>query len=272
MWIDSHCHLNHPKFEGADPQALAREALAAGVSGMVSICCRISDEFPRLLKMAQSIPNVWCTVGTHPHEAGDAAERAITQMELVRLANSDPKVIGIGECGLDYYYDHAPRDVQAAVFRTHIRAAMETGLPLIIHTREAEEDTIRILREEGAGDGKLKAVLHCFTSSRALAEAGLDMGLYISFSGIVTFKNSVDLLEIAKSVPDDRILVETDAPFLAPMPYRGKMNQPAYVAHTGEFLACSRNVSRETFAEQTTRNFFTLFDKAGHLYLRTKKR
>ncbi len=261
MWIDSHCHLNHPKFEGADPQGLAREALESGLEGLVSICCRISDEFPALLKIAQTTQGVWCTIGTHPHEAGDRAEQAVTQAELVALAQSDPRIIGIGECGLDYFYDHAPREQQAQMFRKHIRACIETGLPLIVHTRDAEEDTLRILKEEGAGTKNLKGVLHCFTSSRRLAEEGLALGFYVSFSGIVTFKKSETLQEIAKEIPTDRILVETDAPFLAPLPYRGQVNHPAYVRHTGEFLAALRGVSAQEFASQTTRNFYTLFDR-----------
>lgn len=262
MWIDSHCHLNHARFEGADPAALLHEAQAGGVEGIMTVCCRIHDEFPQILAIAQAHENVWCTIGTHPHDAGNEAEQAVSLEDLVRLARSSPKVIGIGESGLDYYYDLSPRDLQALSFRKHIRACIETGLPLIVHARDADEDIAAILKEEGAG-ASLKGVMHCFSSSRKLAEDALDMGFYISFSGIVTFKNAVELQSIAKDVPDDRILVETDAPFLAPVPYRGQINHPAYVRHTGEFLAKLRGDDPEEFARRTTENFHALFTGAG---------
>ncbi|MCC6597435.1 MAG: TatD family hydrolase [Alphaproteobacteria bacterium] len=261
MWIDSHCHLNHERFEGADPAVLVQEAAAQGISGMVSVCCRIHNEFPEILKIAQAQKNVWCSIGTHPHDAGLETEQAVTLEKLVDLARSHPKIIGIGESGLDYYYDHSPREAQEQSFRKHIRACVETGLPLIVHARDADEDIASILKEEGAGTN-LKGVMHCFSSSRALAEAALDLGFYISFSGIVTFKNAQDLQAIAKDIPEDRILVETDAPFLAPIPHRGQTNHPAYVRHTGEFLAALRGVAPEDFARKTSENFHRLFDRA----------
>ncbi len=261
MWIDSHCHLNHTKFDGADPSALAAEALANNIDGMLSICCRISDEFPTLLNIARTNKGVWCSVGTHPHEAGDDAEQGVSLEKLVSLAKSDPLVIGIGESGLDYYYDNSPRDLQAISFRKHIQACLETDLPLIVHARDADEDIATILKEEG--QGKLRGVMHCFSSGRKLAEEALDIGFYVSFSGIVTFKSATELQAIAKDIPSDRILVETDAPFLAPMPHRGKTNHPAFVKHTGEFLANLRGEDVTQFAKQTSDNFFALFNKAA---------
>lgn len=260
MWIDSHCHLNHPRFAGADPGDLIREARKDGVEEMVTICCRIHDEFPQILAIAEAHENVWCTIGTHPHDAGNEAEQAISLENLVKLARSSSKVIGIGESGLDYYYDFSPRDAQERSFRKHIRACIETGLPLVVHARDADDDIAAILKEEGVGT-KLKGVMHCFSSSRKLAEEALELGFYISFSGIVTFKNAEALQSIAKDVPEDRILVETDAPFLAPAPFRGKLNHPAYVRHTGEFLARIRGVDPADFAELTTANFHNLFGK-----------
>ncbi len=260
MWIDSHCHLNHSRFEGADPMQIADEAVEQGVDHMVTINCLIHDEFPEILEIARKHENVSCTIGTHPHDAGNTDEQAIILERLVELANSDPNIVGIGESGLDYYYDNSPRDAQAESFRKHIRACIETKLPLIVHARDADEDIAAILREEGAG-AKMKGVMHCFSSGRGLAEAALDIGFYLSFSGIVTFKNATELQDIAKEAPSDRILVETDAPFLAPVPHRGKINNPGYVQHTGEFLANLRDVEVAKFAKQTTDNFYALFDK-----------
>ncbi|MCB1782988.1 MAG: TatD family hydrolase [Alphaproteobacteria bacterium] len=263
MWIDSHCHLNHANIrEAGMPADLAARAQEAGVDGMVSVCCRIADEFPDLLQMAGFLDNVWCTVGTHPHEAGKSAEKTVTLEALVNLANSSPKVVGIGESGLDYYYDYAPRLDQGESFRKHIRACIETDLPLVVHSRDAEADTARILREEGAGKG-LRGVMHCFSSGPQLAEDALDLGFYISFSGIVTFNKSDELRAIARTVPLDRVLVETDAPYLAPMPFRGRVNEPAMVAHTGAFLADLYGMELEAFAAQTSRNFFDLFTRAA---------
>lgn len=262
MFVDSHCHLNHERLlhlGGADQ--VVQNARAANVQGMLSICCRISDEFPDIVKMVEPLENVWCSIATHPHEASDPAEKAISYDDLVRLAKSSSKIVAIGESGLDYYYKLAEVDDQQESFRKHIRACIETGLPLIVHARDADDDIIRIIREEGAGTS-LKGVMHCFSSSRKMGEEALECGFYISFSGIVTFKKSVELQEFAKVVPADRILIETDAPYLAPEPFRGKINEPALVVHTAAMLAQLRGASGTDFATQTTQNFFTLFNKA----------
>ena len=261
MWIDSHCHLNHERFEGRQPGDIANEALSGDVDGLVTICCRISEEFDLLQSIASSHDNVWMSVGTHPHDASNDKEKAISLDELVSYAKSDDNIVGIGESGLDYYYDFSTPEDQAISFRKHIRACIETGLPLIVHARDADDDIARILKEEGQGTD-LKGVMHCFSSGRGLAEAALEMGFYLSFSGIVTFKKALELQDIAKDTPSDRILVETDAPFLAPVPHRGKTNHPSYVAHTGEFLAGLRGEEVQEFARQTTENFYSLFDRA----------
>lgn len=262
MWIDSHCHLNHERnAEGDPPAAIAARAKLAGVDGMLSVCCEIEKELPSLLAAVKPLPNVWCSIGTHPHEAGVVAEKAVSLQRLVDLANSDDKIIGIGESGLDYYYDHSPRADQEDSFRKHIRACLATGLPLIVHARDADDDIIRVIREENP-EQKLTGVMHCFSSSPKLAQEALEEGFYISFSGIVTFKKSVELQSIAKTVPLDRILVETDAPFLAPEPHRGKTNEPAFVSHTGRFLANLLSVDEKDFAQHSRDNFFRLFSKA----------
>ncbi len=264
MWIDSHCHLNHANNADSDtPEAIVARAKGQGVDGMVSICCEIATEFSSLLETIKPMQNVWCSVGTHPHDAGLDAEKAVTQADIVRLARSDDKVVGIGESGLDYFYNHSPVKDQQDSFRKHIRACIEADLPLIVHSRDAEDDTIRIIREENTAAGKnVRGVMHCFSSGPKLAEAALEDGFYISFSGIVTFNKSKELQDIAKTIPLDRILVETDAPFLAPMPHRGKTNEPAFVQHTGIFLANLLGITPEDMARQTTDNFFTLFSKA----------
>jgi TatD DNase family protein len=220
----------------------------------VTICTRL-DEFPGVRGIAEAYADIWCSVGAHPHEAADHAE--IATDDLVALA-AHPRVVGIGESGLDFHYDHSPRDVQEGVFRSHIAASRATGLPLIVHAREADAEIAGILREEGASSG----VLHCFSSGRALAEAALDLGFYISISGIVTFRNADDLRAIVRDVPLDRLLVETDAPYLAPVPYRGRRNEPAYVAATAAAVAALKGVEPEALAAATTDNFFRLFAKA----------
>ncbi len=263
MWIDSHCHLNHENNADGDPPAdIIARAREAGIDGMVNISTEIKGDFPVVLKTAQDHENVWCTAGTHPHDAGIEAEKNVSLNELIILARSDNKIIGIGESGLDYYYNHSEKDDQINSFRKHIQACLETDLPLVVHSREAEEDTIRIIREEGGGKGALRGVMHCFSSKPKLAEEALEEGFYISFSGIVTFKKSTELQDVARMVPLDKILVETDAPFLAPVPLRGKINEPANVIHTGKFLAELLSVDEKEFAAQTTENFFTLFNKA----------
>lgn len=267
MWIDSHCHLNHTKIgEAGSPSDIIKRANDAGVEGMVTICCRIAEEMDELLTIANTHDNVWCSVGTHPHDAGVEAECKITQNDIVALCQKNDKIIGIGESGLDYFYNHSPRLAQEESFRKHIRAAKDTGLPLIIHTRDAEEDTMRILQDEGACDGKTKVLMHCFSSNKWLAEASIDAGFYLSFSGMMTFKKNTELQDIARSVPLDRILIETDAPYLAPMPHRGKVNEPAFVVHTGQFIADLHNLTEQELAKHSKDNFFTLFDKALKTY------
>lgn len=261
MWIDSHCHLNHPKIEElGTPEQLVKAANNAGVEGMVNICCRVADEFPTILATAHRFHNVWCTIGTHPHDASKPAELAITQDELVRLAKSDPKIIGIGESGLDYFYKLSDPADQHTSFRKHIRACLEADLPLVVHARDADKDIIRVIHEEG--QGHLTGVMHCFTGGPTMAEAALELGFYISFSGIVTFKSATDLQAIARTVPLDRFLIETDAPYLAPTPHRGQTNQPAYVAETGRYLAHLHNVEEKKIADHSKENFFRLFKNA----------
>jgi TatD DNase family protein len=262
MYVDSHCHLNHKRLLNIGPPAdIVARAHAAGVKGMLTICCRISDEFPGVLDIARAHENVWCTIGTHPHDAGDPAEKGISQDDLVRMARSDAKVIGIGESGLDYFYKNSDPEDQQESFRKHIRACIETGLPLIVHSRDADDDTMRIIREEGDGTD-LKGVLHCFSSGRAMGEDALDFGFYISLSGIVTFPKSRDLQDFARDVPLDRILIETDAPYLAPEPFRGKINEPAMIPHTCAVVAGLKQIGVNDMADHSSRNFFTLFNGA----------
>ena len=268
MWIDSHCHLSHERIvEHGSPEDIIRAANAAQVGGMVTISCQITGDFPKQLETARACHNVWCSIGTHPHDAGNKAEKEISLERLIEMAQSDNKIIGVGESGLDYYYDYALRDDQEQSFRKHMQACVETGLPLIVHSRDAEDDTARMMQEESAG-GKLTGVMHCFSSNARLAHAALDLGFYISFSGIVTFKAAEELRHVAKTIPLERILVETDAPFLAPVPYRGKINQPAYVVETGKFIAELRGIEVDEFAEITTRNFFNLFTKASDTWVK----
>jgi len=255
MLIDTHCHLDFPDF-APERDAVVARATAAGIGRMITISTFVS-RYDRYREIAESYDNVWFTIGTHPHQAHEEPEASVEQ--LVKLS-SHPRCVGIGEAGLDYHYDKAPRETAARVFRTHIAAARETGLPLVIHARDADEDVAAILREE-MGKGSFKALLHCFTASRMLAETGLELGLYVSFSGVVTFKNSEELRAIAKDVPMDRILVETDAPFLAPVPYRGKRNEPAYVASTAAVLAEVKGISADDMAAATTQNALRLFSK-----------
>src|SRR5713226_8908231 len=243
MLVDSHCHLDFADFSEERDAVVAR-ARAAGVGTMLTIGTRL-DEFPAVRTIAEAYPDIWCSVGAHPHEAADHA--ATTAAELAALA-AHPRVIGIGETGLDYHYDHSPRDVQAQVFRVHVAAARASGLPLIIHAREADDDIARILREERAEAG----VLHCFSSGRGLAVAALELGFYISISGIVTFRNADDLRAIVRDVPLERLLVETDAPYLAPVPHRGRRNEPAFVAATAAAVAALKGVEPEALAVATT--------------------
>jgi TatD DNase family protein len=255
MLIDSHCHLDFPDFSNELDDVVTR-ARAAGIAHMVTISTRV-HRFAGVLAIAERFADVYCSVGTHPHYAHEELE--ITPADLVPHTRH-PKVVALGEAGLDYHYDNSPRDAQERGFRTHIAAARETGLPLVIHSREADADTARILEEE-TGQGAFPAVLHCFTGGPDLAHRAIALGLFISFTGILTFKNSTALRAIAAELPADRILVETDAPYLAPAPFRGKRNEPAYVVETAKVLAETRGLSLDEIAQQTSENFFRLFRK-----------
>ena len=253
--VDSHCHLDYEGLAERLPEVLAN-AEAAGVGLVVSIGTQVK-KFDRLLRIAEDNPNVFCTVGTHPHHAHE--ELDVTVADFVALAKN-PKVVGIGEAGLDYHYYLSPRTAQEQGFRTHIAAARETGLPLVIHAREADQDVASILEEE-MGKGVFKPLLHCFTSSMELAQRGLALGAYVSFSGILTYKSAENLRAAAAEVPMDRLLVETDSPYLAPVPHRGKSNEPAFVVETLRQLAGVKNVPVDIMAKITSDNFFRLFSK-----------
>ena len=255
--VDSHCHLDFPELSGDVDGVLAR-ALNAGVGHLLTISTKIT-KFDGVLAMAERFDNVSCSVGIHPHEAG--VEPVTDAVKLMGLS-IHPKVVAFGETGLDFYYEHSPRADQERSFRVHIAAAREAGLPIIVHTRDADPEMAAILDDE-MGRGVFNGVIHCFSSGPELAEKALDLGLYISFSGIVTFKKADALRGVAKAVPMDRILVETDSPYLAPVPHRGKTNEPAYVAHTAAVVAELKGMSRDELAAQTTANFFRLFTKAA---------
>jgi len=256
MIVDSHCHLDFPDF-AAEMDAVVERARAAGVGRMVTIGTRVRRS-AQVRAIAERYDDVFCSVGTHPHNAGEEAD--VTLDEL--LAEADhPKVVAIGEAGLDYHYDKAPRDAQHAGFRLHIAAARQTGLPLVIHAREADDDVAAILEDEYA-KGAFTFVLHCFTAGPELARRAVALGGYVSFSGILTFKTGAPLRDIAASLPADRVLVETDAPYLAPNPWRGKRNEPSYVVETARILAETRGVSTDEIAALTTANFFRLFSRA----------
>jgi TatD DNase family protein len=255
MLIDSHCHLDFPDFSG-DLDAIMARATAAGIARVVTISTRVR-RLGELLTIAERFPNVYCSVGTHPHHADE--EDGISPQELAELTKH-PKVVALGEAGLDYFYDNSSPQAQARGFRAHIAAARATGLPLVIHTRDADEDCGRILEEEMA-KGRFRAVLHCYTGGRELAMKAIGLGLSISFTGILTFKKSNALRDLAAELPPDRIMVETDAPYLAPGKFRGKRNEPAYVVEVARVLAEARGVSLEEISRQTTENFFRLFSK-----------
>ena len=256
MLVDSHCHLDFPELEQDRAGVIAR-AKAAGVTSMVTISTRVA-KFATYAAIAESDPDIWCTVGTHP--LGVVEEPDVPLERLLELS-AHPKCVGIGEAGLDYHYDTAARDVAERVFRTHIEAARITKLPLVIHARDCDDDMIRIMSDE-MGKGTFPAVLHCFSSGPRLAEIGVELGLSVSLSGILTFKKSDEIRAIAKRVPLDRLLVETDAPFLAPQKHRGKRNEPSFVIETAKMLADVHGVSDEQMAKITTDNFFSLFSKA----------
>ena len=261
MLIDSHCHLDFPDFAN-ELDAVTARARAAGIDRMVTISTRVRRQ-RALLAITERFPDVYCSIGTHPHYAHEEAD--VSLAELVAATRAE-KVVAIGEAGLDYHYDNSPREAQERGFRTHIGAAREAGLPLVIHSREADDDTARILEEE-MGRGAFPAVLHCFTGGRELARRAIALGHCISFTGILTFKNSEDLRAIAAELPEDRILVETDAPYLSPGKYRGKRNEPAYMVETAKVLAEVRGVSFDTIAKQSTANFYRLFAKVPSLAL-----
>jgi len=257
MLIDSHCHLDFESL-AADIDGVLARAEAAGVTGMVTISTYV-DKFSTYAAIAERYENVWCSVGTHPHHADE--ELHIQTEDLVRIS-AHPRCVAIGEAGLDYFYDNAPREAQATGLRRHIAASRITGLPLVIHSRAADDDMAAILEEE-AGQGAFPFVLHCFTAGQDLARRALALGGYISFSGIITFKNAEEIREVAKFVPADRYLVETDAPYLAPIPHRGQSNEPSFVRHTAEKLAEVRGISLEALGAETTANFARLFAKTG---------
>ena len=256
MFVDSHCHLDYPEFS-EDFQGMLERASLAGISHMMTICTHVGN-FAPVLKISQDHAHIFSTVGTHPHNVEKEPDISVDQ--LVALA-SDENVVGFGETGLDYFYEHSPRELQKRQFRIHIEAARKLDLPVIIHTRDAEEDTLAILEDEMA-KGTFRALIHCFSASKEFAEKVLDLGLYISISGIVTFKKADDLRDAVKDIPLNRLLVETDAPYLAPIPHRGKSNEPAFTALTAQKLAEIKGLSLEEVGRQTTENYFTLFSKA----------
>ncbi len=256
MLIDSHCHLD--MFEGSELEAVLSRATAAGVGEMITIGTRLSQSAD-LIALTRR-PGVWCTVGVHPH---NVAETPVADAAAIAALATDARVVGIGESGLDYFYDKAPHDVQQASFRQHIRAARQAGLPLVIHARNADDDIAAILRQEWAAGGPFQMLLHCFSSGRPLAEAALELGGYISFSGMLTFPRSGELRDIARDVPAGRLLVETDAPLLAPVPYRGKRNEPSYVVETARTLAEVRGLGLDELTALTTRNVRALFTRAA---------
>lgn len=257
MLVDSHCHLDY--YTDAEIDAVVARAEAAGVGLMVTIGTRLSQS-DKIKALAERFPSVWGAVGVHPHNAG---EGAMPEVADIVAAADHPRVVAIGESGLDYFYDKAPRPVQQEGFRRHIRAARATGLPLVIHARDADADIARILQEERDAGGDFTFVLHCFSSGRALAETAVAMGGYVSFSGILTFPKSIELKEIARDLPADRLLVETDSPYLAPVPYRGKRNEPAWTAETAKVLAQLRGIGMEQISALTTANFRRLFSRVA---------
>jgi len=256
MLVDSHCHLDFPDFEHELDDVVAR-AGAAGIDYLLTICTRVT-QFRQVHDVAARYENIWCTVGIHPHNAED---EPVTTAETLMDMAEDPKVVAFGETGLDFFYEHSPRARQEASFRAHIDAARQTGLPVVIHTRDADPEMISILRDEH-GKGAFPGVIHCFSSGPEMARTAIELGLYISISGIITFKTAEELRDTVTDVPMERLLVETDSPYLAPVPKRGKRNEPAFTAHTAEKVAELKAVDLETLAAATTDNFFRLFSKA----------
>ncbi|MSO74884.1 MAG: TatD family deoxyribonuclease [Alphaproteobacteria bacterium] len=257
MLVDSHCHLDFPDFVDDLDGVLAR-ATTAGVGWMQTICTRLRS-FDGVVALAERNERLFCSVGVHPHHVAEETEPVTPEVLLARAKH--PKVIGLGETGLDFYYEQSPRDQQEASFRAHIVAARRSGLPIIVHTRTADTETIRIMREE-AERGRFPGVIHCFTAGRAVAQCALELGLYVSLAGILTFKNAGALRDVVRDLPLDRLLVETDSPYLAPVPHRGKRNEPAFVPEVAAALATLKGISAEQVAQTTTDNFFRLFSKA----------
>jgi TatD DNase family protein len=257
-WVDSHCHLDFPDFAEEGVEAIIDRARLNRVGAMLTISTH-TGRIDRYTALADKFPNVWTTIGVHPLQAHEEGERDITAARLVELANSHPKIVAIGECGLDYHYQSETAEIQKKVFREHLKAAIETGLPVIIHNRDSDDDMIAILSDfEGQG---LRGVMHCFSSTSKLAQYALGIGFSVSFSGILTFPKSNEIHEICKSIPLEKILIETDAPYLAPIPYRGKRNEPAFVSHTGRFLSEIHNKNEQEVMNYTTDNFYKLFNK-----------
>ncbi|MEQ1753188.1 MAG: TatD family hydrolase [Micropepsaceae bacterium] len=256
MLVDSHCHLDFPELSRELDQVVQR-ARANGVGTMLTIGTRL-DRFPGVRAIAEKYDNIWCTVGVHPHEA--ASEPISEPQRLLEHVNH-PRVVGIGEAGLDYFYEHSPKNDQIRNFRAHIAASRDCGLPLVVHARDADDDLCSILKEE-YDNGAFPGLIHCFSSTRQLAETALALGMYISISGIVTFKKADELRAIVQDVPLDRLLVETDSPYLSPIPHRGARNEPSFVKHTAETVARLKNIEVEKLGDQTTENFFRLFTKA----------
>lgn len=257
MFVDSHCHLNDAKFQN-DLNEVIQRARDFNIKKMLTICT-VMEDAPEILNLAEKHDELYCTIGVHPHDAKEAVEKGDLYDQLKSYAQKD-KVIGLGETGLDYYYENSPKEKQKEAFQTHIKLSQETGLPLIVHTRDAEEDTIALLKNNEG----VRGVIHCFSGSQWLADQALSLGFYISVSGIVTFNKADELREIVKTIPLDRLLVETDAPYLAPVPERGKRNEPAFMMHTAKKVAELHNISMDTLATHTTDNFYKLFSKANN--------
>jgi TatD DNase family protein len=262
MWIDSHCHLLHDKIKPlGETDILLENCRQNQVEALLIINCRIVEELPKLLEFAKGRQNIWLTIGTHPHEASHRDEIKVTAEDMQKIIAENPQIIGVGESGLDYFYDFSDRKDQEISFRKHIQVCIEKNIPLVVHARDADQDIIAIIKDETSNKG-MKGIMHCFSSSPWMAEEALALGFHISFSGMITFKKSDDLRSICKSIPLNRLLVETDAPYLSPEPVRGKINEPAHVIYTGQKMADIHGVSEHELARITKENFLNLFERA----------